>query len=309
MLSISNFIFAQADLKLQQITPKWKLGDQKIIYNKSSTKVFVKDSLINNTEAIANYSLKVVDTFNNYTLSYANETNSINIVSKSSIREIDSAGNILTDIIKKIEKETNSFKYELIVDKQTGQATKVKNSDKLLKTVEKITLKLMVEFGKKMSTSNMQMDSLKGKVMAYFKMSEPKILETILNEYNYIMQAYAYEFPYNGSISQKTMVHDVNALGIFGNLEVPAVVTIGSKKTNNILTIETDTDYDKNFLLEQIKKQFNNMSSLKTSDIFLSEKTESIFTIRNGWIVSHKSNVIFQTKEVKVINETSVSFQ
>jgi hypothetical protein len=51
------------------------------------------------------------------------------------------------------------------------------------------------------------------------------------------------------------------------------------------------------------------MSEVTTSDIFLSEKVESIFTTANGWIVSHKSNVVFQLKEVKVINETIASFQ
>jgi hypothetical protein len=105
------------------------------------------------------------------------------------------------------------------------------------------------------------------------------------------------------------MIHDVNALGEFGDIEMPAVLTISSKKHNESLTIQTDTDYDKDFLLEQIKKKHKNMGDVTTSDIFLSEKVETIFTTANGWMVSHKSNVVFKMKEVKVINETIVSFQ
>ena len=123
------------------------------------------------------------------------------------------------------------------------------------------------------------------------------------------MQPYAYEFPYNSSISQNAMIHDVNALGTLGDVEMPAVLIISSKKIDNILIVKTDTDYDKEFLLEIVKKKYKNVSDLTTSNIFLSEKTESSFSIRNGWIVSHKSSVVFKTKEVKVVSESVVSFQ
>jgi len=296
-------------MKLHQIKPKWKLGDQKMVHTESSTKIFLKDSLFNNTEAVSNYSIKVIDTVKNYTLLYSNEPNSIDIETKSSIAKLDSVVNFFTDIVRKIEKETNSFKYELLVDKKTGLALKVKNGDKFLKIVEQATFTMIDEFGEKMKKSNIQIDSMKQKVIAHFQLAEPKILETMINQFNYIMQPYSYKFPYNSTISQKSMVHDVNALGEFGDVEVPAILTISSKKHDNILTIQTDTDYDKDFLLEQIKKKYKSMGNLTTSDIFLSEKEEATFTTTNGWIVSQKSNVVFKTKEVKVINETIVSFQ
>ena len=105
------------------------------------------------------------------------------------------------------------------------------------------------------------------------------------------------------------MVHDVNAMGEFGDIEMPAVITTTSKKTDISLTIQTDTDYDKEFLLEQIKKKYKNMNNLTVSDIFLSEKGETKFTTKSNWIVSQKSIVVFKTKEVKVISETRLSFQ
>lgn len=105
------------------------------------------------------------------------------------------------------------------------------------------------------------------------------------------------------------MVHDINAMGKFGDIEMPAFLTTSSKKDDNGLTVHTDTDYDKDFLLEQIKKNYKNMKNLGTSDIFLSEKTESLFTNMTNWIVSHKSTVVFRTKEVEVVNETNVFFQ
>ena len=150
---------------------------------------------------------------------------------------------------------------------------------------------------------------MKQKVIGYFKLSEPKILETTINQFNYIMQPYSYTFPFNSMISYKTMIHDVNAMGEFGDIEMPAVLTISSKQHNISLTIQTDTDYDKDFLLEQIKKKHKDMGDLNTSDIFMSEKVETVFTTTNGWMVSHKSDVVFKMKEVKVFNETIVRFQ
>jgi hypothetical protein len=165
------------------------------------------------------------------------------------------------------------------------------------------------EFGKKKGKTATQIDSMKQKVIAYCKMAEPKILETAINEFNYIMQPYSYTFPINSAVSRNAMIHDVNAMGEFGDIEMPAVLTISSKKDDKSLMVQTDTDYDKDFLLEQIKKKHKNMSDVTSSDILMSEKVETIFTTSNSWIVSHKSNVVFKMKEVKVINETIVSFQ
>jgi hypothetical protein len=309
LLLLSNLIFSQSNTQLHQIKPKWKLGDQKRIHTESVSRIFIKDSLLNNTEVTANYTIKVIDTVENFTLLYSNEPNSIDIATKSPSPKLDSVVNFFTEIIKKIEKETSAFKYELLVDKNTGQAFKVKNSDKYLKIIEQVASTMIDELGAKKGKTNAQIDSMKQKVIAYFKLAEPKILETAINEFNYIMQPYSYTFPYNSTVSHKAMLHDVNAMGEFGDIEMPAVLTISSKKHDNSLTIQTDTDYDKDFLLEQIKKRHKNTSDLTTSDIFMSEKVETIFTTTNSWMVSHKSNVVFKMKEVKVINETIVSFQ
>jgi hypothetical protein len=51
------------------------------------------------------------------------------------------------------------------------------------------------------------------------------------------------------------------------------------------------------------------MGNLTTSDIFMSEKEEATFTTTSGWIISHKSDIVFITKEVKVISATMVSFR
>lgn len=306
---VSNTVYAQSDATLHKIILRWKLGDKKTINNKTSTKIFIRDSLMSETTFTSNYYIKVIDTINNFTVLYNGESNSVNVVSKTSFPKNDSSITIIKDIIKRLEQETKTFKYELIVDKSTGLAKKVKNSELFLKTVEKVTTKLIIDLSEKINNPQINIDSIKQKIITYYKEAEPKILETILNEYNYIMQPYSYEFPYNASISQKTMVHSVNALGELSDIEVPAVITISSKKNNHLITVETNTDYDKNFFLEQIKLKYKNLKHLTTADIFLVEKTTATFEIKNGWIVSHQSNVIFKTKEVKVVNETNVSFQ
>lgn len=308
-LLLSNFIFSQSDKQLHHIKPKWKLGDIKKVNTQSFTKIFVKDSLFSNTETTENYSIKVIDTIKNYTLLYSNEPNSLDIKSNTTVSGVDSVVNSITGILKKIEKETRSFQYEILVDKNTGQALKIKNEDVLLKLIEKVTSTMIDEFGEKLGKTNTQVDSMKQKIVSTFKLKEPKILETMINEFNYIMGAYSLAFPYNASVSQKAMVHDVNAMGEFGDIEMPAVITTSSKKSNNSLTVQTDTDYDKDFLLKQMKKKYKNMNDLTTADIFLSEKAEALFSTTTNWIVSHKSSVVFKTKEVKVINETLVSFE
>jgi hypothetical protein len=310
LILLSDFIFSQSNARLHTLKPKWKLGDKRSVHSESIIKIFVKDSLLNNTVTTANYSLKVIDTVKYYTLLYSDEPMSLGIESKSSVPGIDTVVNNITELIKKIEKEASTFKYELLVDKTSGQAIKVKNSDTYLKTIEQVAFKILDELGEKMTKTNpSKTDSLKQKVIAYFKIAEPKILETVINQFNYIMEPYSLEFPFNATISQKTMVHDLNALGKFGDIEMPAVLTVSSKLRDKLLTIQTETVYDKPFLLEQIKKHYKKMNELSTSDFFTSEKAETIFSTTTSWVISQKSNVVFTLKEVKVLMESLVSFQ
>ena len=101
-LLISNVVFSQSNKQLHHIKPKWKLGDIKNVHTESFTKIFIKDSLFNNTEATANYSIKVIDTIKNYTLLYSSEPSSLDIKTKSSNAKVDSVVNIFTKIIKNI---------------------------------------------------------------------------------------------------------------------------------------------------------------------------------------------------------------
>jgi hypothetical protein len=308
-LLISHVIYSQSNSELHRIKPNWKLGDQKKVHTESVAKIFIKDSLFNTTEAKGNYTMKVIDTVEVYTLSYYNEPQAIDIETKSSDSKTDSAVNIFTRIIKKIEKETDAFEYELLVDKNTGQAFQVKNGDKYLDVIERVTSRIIDELGAKKGKTNSQIDSMKKRVVGYFKLVKPKILETAINQFNYIMQPYSYEFKYESTVSYKTMIHDVNALGEFGDIEMPAVLTISSKQHNKLLTITSDTNYDKDFLLEQIKKKHKSMSNLAASDIFCNERVETVFATQTSWIISHKANVVFEMKEVKVHNEAMISFQ
>jgi predicted small secreted protein len=305
----SHSTYSQPNKKLHTITPKWKLGDIKNVVTRTSTKIYLKDSLFNNTEIKSNYTINVIDTVKNYTILYEASKNSLDIQSNSRNQKVDSVINIFTNIMETIDKETKSFQYEIIVDKKTGQAIKINNSKKLLELVEQVTVKMIDSFEDKFDKKTTHIDTVKKKMVAFFKQKEPKILETIINQFNYIMAAYALSFPYNSSIKEQTLIHDVNALGEFGDLEMPAILTISSKKSDKTLIVNTDTDYDKEFLLTQIKKKRKNMNKLTTADIFLSEKSETTFSTSSNWIVSQKSIVIFKLPEVKLITETNVDFQ
>lgn len=306
---LCNSSFGQTTHQLSKLTPKWKLGDEKVASNITSTKIFYKDSLINSTQAISKYRIKVIDTVKNYTIQFANLPNTMEIETKIANPALDSTTRFITNIIKKLEKNISAFPYEFYVNKSTGQAIEVKNADKFLQHIQELTTIIFIQLNDSMQELKIPIDSLKQIVSNQIKNAEPKILETMINEFNYLMQPYSYEFKLNSSISQKTMIHDVNALGEFGDVEMPAILTISSKKQDNILTISTNTDYDKNVLLEEIKKKYQNMNHITISDIVLTEKVEAQFSIKNSWIIAHKSNIVFKTKEVHLINETIVKFE
>lgn len=309
LLQFSIFGFGQSAGQLSQLKPKWKLGDKKIVQNISVSKIFIKDSLLSNTEVKGYYNLQVIDTNKNYTILFSNNPNSAEVETQSSVPQVDSVLNFFTGLIRNIEKETIQFKYELLVDKTTGQAFKVKNGAAFLQMVERVATSMIDEVGRSKEKKQIEIDSMKQKVITYFKTAEPKILETTLNQFNYLMQAHSYTFKKNSTTSEKTMIHDVNALGEFGGIEMPAILTVSSKSDKNSITIKTDTDYDKQFLLELMKKKYKKMNNLTTEDFSLSEKTESVFNTGKNWITSHRSDVVFKLQEVMVINQTIVIFQ
>lgn len=311
LLFISVDSFCQPDKKLHEIHPRWKKGEQRKVVTETSTKIFLKDSLFNTTSATATYNILVVDTIKNFTIRYSsdNDVMDMNISNSSTHAAVDSAVNFIMDIVQKISEKTRGFTYELLVDKKDGQAFKVKNSSAFLKEIQQATTSLLNDVAGKKGIPANKIDSVQQKIVAYFKTAEPKILETIINEYNYIMAPYGYSFPYDDSITQQAMVHDVNALSEFGDIEIPAVITISSKKGTNSLTIYSDTDYDKEYLLEQIKKKHENMRDVTPAEIFMSEKVVTVFSTINNWIVSHTSDVVFTMKDITVINKSMVTFK
>ena len=143
-----------------------EIRDKKRILTQSFSKVYINDSLFNNTEVTASYNMQIIDTTKNYTLLYYQDSDSLNVETKFSDSKFDSVANFLTEIIKKIEKETKAFKYELLVDKSNGLAFKVKNSDNYLKLIENATYTLIDELGRKKEKTNIQIDSIKQKVLA-----------------------------------------------------------------------------------------------------------------------------------------------
>lgn len=101
--------------------------------------------------------------------------NSLDIKSSSSIPEADSVGDFLASMIKKIETETKYFEYEILVDKNTGQALRIKNEENFLSLIEKVVSKMMVEYGEKVGKTKAQIDSMNQKIVGYYKLMEPKI--------------------------------------------------------------------------------------------------------------------------------------
>ena len=300
-------LFSQNDLI--SISPLWKLNEVRKVHSEATMKVYINDTLSSDTKAVNSYTIKVIDTTKNYLLSYSQKAGDLDLSLSFNNTKADSVAQKLTKIIKMIEVRLTNFQYQIVLDKQSGQAIEIKNRQELNDSLTIIIKSIVYELGTKKGKSQEQMDSMATKILRNFKAKEASMIETTLNQVNVIFQAYSYSFPLKGSYSQELMIHDVNAGGYFGASEFPATMVIQSvKNSNNTLKVNTNLLYDKKFLLEQIKKKSTAMNDLKEEDLSISEKNDILFDLKNTWIISHKSNVEFLTPKVKVYNETTMTF-
>jgi len=111
----------------------------------------------------------------------------------------------------------------------------------------------------------------------------------------------------NSSMEREVMTRDITAASKSDTL-FPAIMKIESIEVNDKMIVKTSLDYDKAFLLEQLKKSYNKLENVKPSEVSIIEKEEILFNLNTTWIHHHTTNLYFEIPGMKTLTKSSVTF-
>lgn len=293
------------EAELYQIVPNWQLGDTRMVHTETKSTTYISDTVFTEVSVKTDYKITVVDTTDNYKIKYTAASESLGV---DLTTNMDTVTNFIMKLIHSLEEMVLDFEYIVSFDKNQGLATKIENTDEFDSLMYNIIPKFIDEMSTMRKVSEEEKSVLKRQVYHYIDSVSPAMHQTVLNGINYIFQAHSYAFPWNDEINRETLVYDINALGTFGTTEFPVNINMKSQEIGNDLSIETITNYDKSFLLEQLKKKSPAMSELTIDDVKIKETDRVLFDLETTWIKEHESNIYFEIPKVKVIENTVIQF-
>jgi hypothetical protein len=306
ILLLISLISSAQEVELFQITPKWSIGDERHVHTETKSTTYVNDAVYSEVDVVADYTIAVIGIEDHYTLSYTQESGDLEVDANFGN---DSVTNIIMDLIKKVENRAAHLEFIVSVDKETGGAYEIQNSEEINATMKTIILELVTDIGKSNDLSSEKIESLPSLLQPIIDSLIPQMNQTILNSINYLFQAYSYSFPLNSTYEQDMMAHDINAMGVFGTTEFPAILTLNSQEDGNQIQISTSTAYDKSFLLAQMKNNSEYIEDITEDDLLILESDQVVIDLNSTWILEHLSTVRFQMPGVKVIENSLMRFE
>lgn len=293
--------------KLTSLKVNWKINDFRKIHTESTTKTYIKDSLINETKVTSNYTIRVIDTAKFYKIKFTQSAT--DLTNTNEFKNSNQATQKLLTMMNVVMKGLEGFEYLVLVDKQTGEAKEVVNATELMDSVKAKLYNVVYDMGMKKGKSLQQIDSVTNVAFNGMKSKENEMIQTLLNSISLMFQCNSYKYIINGKHEEDLLVYDVNAMGIFGAEEFPAKQIIQTTKNDNgTLKIRRNLLYDKAFLLQKIKEKNKRLDNVSEDKIVIKEVEDYLLDIKSSWLINSASEVEFSTPDVKVLMLNKTTF-
>lgn len=289
--SIVQLGYSQSENDPEYVTVNWNVGTEKTIYQSDSTVIYQSDSVFLSSGTNSNYKIKIVskqDTVYEVLFKQIILDPDFNIESEqintSSIEEM------MQIMINELQQKFSGFEYSFLVDKNTGMAFDVKNQGELGKAIEEMILAVLDRYA---STSKMNLDEnkknqIKSKVSELMHEKMVPIMNTMMNSFNYIFQAYCFPYSLNQTYILETMVYDIDEVSN-GNTENAANIIINSSLKNSKLNIDYKYDYDKESAYKQYIVSKGKKEQIPIDQFEIEERVVANFDIKSSWITDSTS--------------------
>jgi len=299
-------VFSQEE-ELYQLSPHWKVGDTRKVHTEMSTKVIYDDSLISNARSDYDIEIKVLSIDDQYLLSYKSSDKLSSVLRKSKEEGKSPANSKVKSLLEEAEIEIGKAELKIQVNNKTGVALEITNGLEISRNVKYTSLKELREWCANENKTESESRMIAVELNKRFEEMYPLIEQAILNKTTSIFSAYNIAFPMNSSITQEVMTHDLTAASKSDTL-FPAVMKMETMEVNDKMIVKTSLEYDKFFLLQQLKKSYSKLEKVEPSQVSIIEKEEIIFDLNSTWLVQHTTNMHFQIPGMKTLTKSVVTF-
>jgi hypothetical protein len=292
----------------QNVIVNWKVGTSKKITQIDSTIVYTKDSLLIATGVKSSYTIDVVSLMDTvYEVRFKQLILDDDISIASDIINTSPLEQLLQDLIIELQKRFAGLEYSFFVSKNTAFAFEVKNEEELRALMEEMVLVVLNQLldDTKVELEESKMNQLKLGAKKYMDEQMPAIMQTMLNTFNYIFQAYSFPFIIDKTYSQEIDVSDIDEID-HGDKEIRAELLVNSHLNGNAVVIDYEYIYDKNDAYQMYIVSEGREGDVSFDEFDIDERVIAEIDLETSWILSSLSLVNAKMGEIIVRQESEV---
>lgn len=316
LLTCLLFLSFQSDAQEEEysyIDVKWKVGDSKVIAQIDSSIVSDTEKVIMSTITNSTYSIRIVSqTDSTYEVSFRQIKLDPAIKVESELIVLEELQKAIEETLSEFQKKLADYEYIFIVDKSSASAVDIKDVDKLLEMLTAVTntaVDFYIRNAELEGELRFSREELQVKVEEYLNEKTDDVLGTMINAFNYIFQAYSSPYVDGKTITMDAELFDIDQVK-FGDLEPSkGKLHITGKSKGNLLTIDTEYDYDKRTVYEQMVVAEGKEAEIPMEEFELSEHVISEFDTKTSWLKKNTSIVKVKLKNIKVYNATRLEIK
>jgi hypothetical protein len=292
----------------QNVIVSWEVGTSKTITQIDSTIIHAKDSIFMATGVSSSYTIKILsqkDTV--YEVLFKQIVLDDNISVESEMINASPIEQMMQDLILELQKKMYGLEYSFLVNQNTALAYQIKNEKELRDLVEEMVVVVLNQF---LDKSKIELDESKKneiqlKVKQYMDEQMPAAMQTMLNAFNYIFQAYSFPFIIDKTYTQDVEVYSVDQVQ-HSDKDSKAKLVVNSSVKDNFLEIDYKYIYNKEEAYQMYVVAQGKGNEISINDFDIDERVISEFDMETSWIKSSLSLVNAKMGFITVKNKTLV---
>jgi len=291
----------------QNVIVNWEVGTSKTITQVDSTIIYANDSIFMASGVRSNYTIKIMSQKDTIYEVLFKQIVLDNISFESEMINASPIEEMMQELILELQKKMSGLEYSFLVSQNTALAFAIKNEDELRKLAEEIVVVVLNQF---LDKSKVELDAskkneIKLQVKQYMNEQMPAAMQTMLNAFNYIFQAYSFPFVLDQTYTQDIEVYNVDQVQ-HGDKESKAKLIVNSSSSNSELTIDYKYIYDKEEAYQTYIVAQGKADQITIDEFEVDERVVSIFDVESTWIKSSSSFVNAKMGPIIVNNTTRV---
>lgn len=293
------------------VAVEWKVGDEKVVMQVDSTVIFNSDSLYLSVGTQSQYNIKIVnanDSVYEVLFKQLNVNSSLGV--QSDVTDASSIEKMLKKMLEEIQRKMVGLEYSFLVTSYSAQAYEIKNEEELSKIIEEVVMVVLNDFidASKVELDTAKKSELKLKVKQYIDEQMPAAMQTMLNSFNYIFQAYSFPFVLGKTHTMSMDVYNVDEVQHAGDTTQTQFVITSSLK-DPILSVNYVYKYNQEEAYQAYIVQKGKSDEISREEFRVDERVEAKFNTNSSWITASHSYVDVKMGPVVVHKKTAVTIK